>query len=70
MSDYVGDMERAEETEHASDMLRERLEVVTAERDQARADIEKARANIRTLEAQLRTAYGYGSDNGAPPWMR
>jgi septal ring factor EnvC (AmiA/AmiB activator) len=30
----------------------------------------EAEARIAELEAQLKTAYGYGNDKGAPPWMK
>ena len=34
------------------------------------AEIERLRMKVKKLEAQLRTSYGYGSDDGAPPWIK
>lgn len=34
------------------------------------AEIDTLRKRLRVRTAQRDTAYGYGGDDGAPPWMR
>jgi hypothetical protein len=33
-------------------------------------EIERLKRIVKNKDAQIRQAYGYGSDEGTPPWMQ